>query len=166
MAKAEDIPPIPIPTPEQSAPVVPPVEAAPVVPPAAPAPPAQGYAPATPSYPPAPPAYSPPPAYAAQPYAPQPPRGLSLASLICGIGGVVFSLFSFGFLPAIAAVITGHIAQRRQKYARSLWLPGLITGYVGVGISLLWGIFWVVVIILAIVDGANGGTGINSYSNS
>lgn len=93
--------------------------------------------------PPATPAYAPvgyPPAYQAGYYgAPQPPKGLSTASLITGIVGAFFSLFyGLGLFPAIAAVITGHLARKRQPYARGFWLAGLITGYIGIGISLLW----------------------------
>ena len=121
-----------------AAPVTPP----PPMPPMPPAPPVvDPYAQAAP--PPAPPTYAPagyPPAYQAGYYgAPQPPKGLSIASMILGIVGAFFSLFyGFGLFPAIAAVITGHIARRRQPHARGFWLAGLITGYVGLGISLLW----------------------------
>jgi hypothetical protein len=92
---------------------------------------------------PPPPAYAPvgyPPAYQGAYYAaPQPPKGLAIASLITGIAGAFFSLFyGFGLFPSIAAVITGHIARKRQPYARGLWLAGLITGYVGIAICLLW----------------------------
>ena len=58
--------------------------------------------------------------------------------MICGIAGVLLSFFSAGFLPGIAAVITGHLAAKRQPWAKGLWMTGLITGYVSVAISLLW----------------------------
>ncbi len=133
---------------------VPPIEPTPVVaagptppPPMPPAPPVvDPYAQAVP--PPVPPTYAPAgyapagyaPAYQAGYYgAPQPPKGVSIASMVTGIVGAVFSLFyGFGLFPAIAAVITGHLARKRQPYARGFWLTGLITGYVGLGISLLW----------------------------
>jgi hypothetical protein len=58
---------------------------------------------------------------------------------VTGIVGVFFSFgYGFGLLPSIAAVITGHLARKRQPYARGMWLTGLICGYVGIGISLLW----------------------------
>jgi hypothetical protein len=130
---------------------VPPIEPTPVVSavPVTPPPP-------VPPMPPAPPIVDPyaqaaplPPTYAQAGYqpvyqagyygAPQPPKGLSIASMILGIVGAFFSLFyGFGLFPAIAAVITGHIARRRQPHAKGFWLAGLITGYVGLGISLLW----------------------------
>lgn len=131
MASADDVPPIPTPTPEQAVAVVPPVETSPVPP-----------APIeTPAYAPAPPAGPP------TTYAPAQPRGLSLASMICGIAGVFLSLFSAGFLPSLAAVILGHIASKRQPQARALSLTGLITGYIGLGISILWGVILVIALI-------------------
>ena len=61
--------------------------------------------------------------------------------MILGIGSLLLTLAALGFLPGLAAVITGHIAQKRQPYAKPFWLTGIITGYVGVGISLLTGLF-------------------------
>ena len=141
-----------------------------------PAPPAFPVAPGVPT---APPAYAPAPpppysagqpaagqpaagqpasgqAYAAgQPYVagePVPPRGLALASMITGIAGLVLAFAGVGFLPAVAAVVLGHIAQRKQPYARPFWLTGLITGYVGVAIGLITVAFWIIVIIAGIAS--------------
>ena len=150
-----DVPPIPTPAPEQAATAQQP-----------PVPPVSGYttagdAGATPPPPPyvapTPPAYGAAPAYAT----PGPPQGLSLASLITGIGGVVLSFFSVGLLPSLAAVITGHMASKRQPYAKGLWLTGIITGYVGILFSLIAIAFWVVLIIAAIAAGA----GADSYND-
>jgi hypothetical protein len=120
------------------------------------APPASG---TTPTGFPAPPAYgtAAPDASGAQPYAyaqavAGPPRGLSVASMICGIAGVVFAVLSFGFLPAVAGVVLGHIAKRRQPYARPFWLTGLITGYVGVAIAVLQVGLVIAFIVWGIVD--------------
>ena len=176
MASADEIPPIPTPAPGQAAPadspaappvvppaaepVVPPVESAPTPPTAAAPPPAyvpqqagyeapapaQGYA--TPLYAPAPP-----------PYVDGQPRGLSLASMICGIAGAFLSLFAFGFLPSVAAVILGHIGIRRQPNARALAITGLVTGYIGIAISLIWGLIIVFIVIAAI----SHGNGVGAY---
>ena len=109
-----------------------------------------------------PPAYAgppvPPPATGSTPYSyasgvPGPQRGLSIASMICGIASVVFAPFLFGFLPGVAAVVTGHMAQRRQPEGRPFWLTGLITGYIGIAI----GVVQAVVIIYLIVAGVNSG---------
>jgi Domain of unknown function (DUF4190) len=89
-----------------------------------------------------------PPATVGQPYAYVPaqtrPQGLSIASMICGIAGIFF-----GLLASIAAVILGHIASKRQPYARGLWLTGLITGYVGIGLwVLIIGAYVIVIVIV------------------
>ena len=102
-------------------------------------------APYAPVSPPSPPSYAAPsygPAYQSGYYAaPQPPKGLAIASMVTGIVGVFFSFgYGFGLFPSIAAVITGHFARKRQPYARGMWLAGLICGYVGIGISVLWAI--------------------------
>jgi len=145
----DDIPPIPVPPveapPTAAAPVVPPIEA-PEAPPAA-------AAPAAPVAATVPPAYTAP-AYAAQPAGPV--QGLSIASMVCGIAGIFLSFFWIGFLPALAAVITGHLAQKRQPYAKPFWLTGIITGYVGIAISLVYLLF---VIVIAVV----GFTSYNQY---
>lgn len=89
-----------------------------------------------------------------QPYAPQPAgpaQGLSITSMILGIAGLLLSVVSFGFLPAVAAVITGHLAQRRQPWAKPFWLTGIITGYVGVAIGLVTGLFLVLVIFFPLL---------------
>jgi hypothetical protein len=115
---------------------------------------------ATPVYAPAPPVtyagsgYAPgayPPAYQSGYYAaPQPPKGLAIASLVTGIVGVFFSLFyGLGLFPSIAAIITGHLAQKRQPYAKGFWIAGLVTGYVGLLLSLIGVAILVFIIVLA-----------------
>jgi hypothetical protein len=136
---------------------VPPIEPVPVVAPTAvtpPPPPVDPYAqPASPPPPPYAPAAYPPTSQAGYYGAPQPPKGLAIASLVTGIAGAFFSLFyGLGLFPSIAAVITGHLARKRQPYARGFWLAGLITGYVGLGISVLW---IVGIIIFAVFVAAN-----------
>ena len=144
---------------DQTTPAVPPVPPAPVTPSAASpyAPPADA---AAPSYPTAPPTYTP-----ASPQAPYgqapyvgspagPPRGLSLTSMILGIVGILFG--GFGLLISIAAVITGHLGQRRQPYAKPFWLTGIITGYVGILIGLVVTGFIIFAIVLAATSGSSG----------
>ncbi|WP_422934901.1 DUF4190 domain-containing protein [Sinomonas sp. P47F7] len=67
--------------------------------------------------------------YPAQPYAyaPPEPRGLSIASMVCGIA----SLLGFGvfLLPQVAAVILGHLALSREPAGRGFAIAGLATGY-------------------------------------
>ena len=141
----DDVPPIP-PAPEGGA--IPPIEPVPVA--AAPAAPPPAPLPPIAAPPVAPPAPSGAPAYAPVPAGP--PQGLALAAMITGIGSVLLSFGGIGLLPAIAAVVLGHLAQRRQPYARGLWITGLITGYVALGISLIWGLFVVLAIIAGIAS--------------
>lgn len=68
-----------------------------------------------------------------------------------GIAGLVLTFMALGFLPALAAVIMGHMAQKKQPYARPFWLTGLITGYVGVAFSLIVGVFVVGALILPLI---------------
>ena len=83
--------------------------------------------------------YGAPQPYAYGPYVPQPPKGLSITSMVLGIAGVLFSFcYGSGFLFGVAAVITGHLAVKRQPYAKAFWLTGIITGYATIGIALLW----------------------------
>lgn len=143
------VPPVePAAPPVFSTPAAVPVAAAPPVASAPPGPP-HDQVPPVPTASPDPYASVPP-----QPYAPQPAgpaQGLSITSMILGIAGLLLALVSFGFLPAVAAVITGHLAQRRQPWAKPFWLTGLITGYVGVAIGLVTGLFLVLVILFPLL---------------
>ena len=172
MAKTDDsIPPVPLPPATAKAGAVPPVEPKPkVAKPAAAAtptttkaasttttgaaksaPPANTVAPTTvapaavaPVAPASPaPAPTPQTAYAAAPAAP--PQGLAIASMITGIAGIFLGGF---FLASLAAIITGHMAQKRQPYARAFWLTGLITGYIGIGIAVVVFIFFVLWLVV------------------
>jgi hypothetical protein len=80
-------------------------------------------------------------------YAVAPPKGLSITSMILGIAGVVF--LSLGFLPALGAVITGHLASRSQPYAKGFWMTGLVTGYIGIAISVIFVGFFILVALVA-----------------
>lgn len=140
MAKDDAVPPVPVP-PTGSG--IPPVEPPPAAPPpasAAPEAPAPAAAPA-----PASPYGAPPASYAPAPAGP--PQGLAITSLVCGIGGLLLVWIGLGFLASIAAVVTGHLAQKRQPYARGFWITGLITGYLGILIGLIFGI----IIILSLI---------------
>jgi hypothetical protein len=139
---------------DQSTPPVPPVPPASTTPP-----PASPYAPAAdaaaPAYAAAPPTYTP--GAPQNPYAAGvvgPPRGLSVTSMVLGIVGLLFC--GFGLLISIAAVITGHLAQRRQPYGRPFWLTGLITGYVGILFGLIVTGFIILAIVLAATSGDSG----------
>ena len=113
-------------------------------------------------YAPAPPVVSPP-GPRPSPYAGAPaaqPSTLSVLSLVFGVIGLVLSLFLVGLLPAIAGVILGHIAIKREPHARGMAIAGLVTGYVGVAISVLWALVILVPILLVwLAVGAVGITG-------
>src|SRR5690554_1662067 len=111
-----------------------------------------------------PPADPTPPAAAQQPYGqpaqspyyaapagygqPLPPRGLSIASMVCGIVGLVLSFFLMGFLPALAGVILGHIGMKREPTAKGFSLTGVITGYAGLALSLIVVLFTLAAIFI------------------
>jgi hypothetical protein len=105
--------------------------------------------------------FSPPPAIFAPPPVDQPvpdaaaapSRGLAIAALVCGIVSIPLALL---FLPGVAAVILGHLAQARQPAARAWWLAGLITGYVGIALGLLAVIALVSLAIIATIAASAG----------
>ena len=105
-----------------------PVPPAPPVPP----PPAYTYAP-PPGFPPPPPAY---PVKAKT-------NGLALASMILGIVGITVGLclIFFPVMP-ILAVVFGHLglSQTRTTGApgRGYAIAGLVTGYIGIALAILW----------------------------
>ena len=65
--------------------------------------------------------------------APMPTSGLAIASLICGVIGIVTC-----FLPGIAAVICGHMALKQmaapnaQVTGRGMAVAGLVLGYLSI----------------------------------
>jgi hypothetical protein len=79
--------------------------------------------------------------------------------MVCGIVGIV-GLFAFlGFLPSLAAVIMGHLSARRQPNAKAFWLTGIITGYVGIGLSILTFVLIAIPIIIGLgVVATHGGS--------
>lgn len=90
------------------------------------------------------PPYGAPGAYAAggYAYAPVPANNtLALVSLILGIAG----LFVIPFVGSIGAVITGHMGRKqireRGEGGDGMAIGGLITGYLGIAIYLLLGVF-------------------------
>lgn len=83
------------------------------------------------------------------PGAPQKAPVLSIISMIAGIVGLLTAFFGFGILFAIAAVVLGHLGQKKDPaQAKGFWVTGLITGYLGVVANLA------VIIISVIVLGA------------
>jgi len=69
---------------------------------------------------------------------------MAISSLVLGILGVVLLVICIGPLCAIPAIICGHIAYSRIKRSagaltgEGMALAGLITGYIGIAIGLVW----------------------------
>ena len=76
---------------------------------------------------------------------PPEPKGLSIASLCCGIAAFVG--LGFFLLPQLAAVILGHLALRREPAGRGMAIAGLVMGYVGIALTLL--VFVIIAVGLA-----------------
>jgi hypothetical protein len=79
------------------------------------------------------------------------PKGLSIASLCCGIA--VYLGFGVFILPQLAAVILGHMAMRREPSGRGLAIAGLVMGYLGLVLTVL---AIVGLTVLASVAGTSG----------
>jgi hypothetical protein len=119
-------------------------------------------APSQPSYPAAPAAGSGSP-YAA-PYQPgqggAPKKGLAITSMVLGIVSVVLflPLWFLTFFTGLAALITGVLARKRNPEAKGFALAGIITGVVGLLLSLIFGIIFIAAIATAINTGEINGT--------
>ncbi len=78
-----------------------------------------------------------------------PSQGLAIASLVCGILGLIGCCMWFISLPAaLAAIVTGHLANSKIKAdpqrftGKGMARTGLITGYLGVICSIIAAFFW------------------------
>lgn len=87
------------------------------------------------------------PSYAAAGQAPS--QGLAIASLVCGILGLIGCCMWFISLPAaLAAIVTGHLANSKIKAdpqrftGKGMARTGLITGYLGAICSIIAAFFW------------------------
>jgi hypothetical protein len=78
---------------------------------------------------------------------PPEPKGLSIASMCCGIAAFVG--LGFFLLPQLAAVILGHMALKREPAGRGMAIAGLVMGYAGIALAIL-------VIVLVVVGLAIG----------
>ncbi|MEE9097697.1 DUF4190 domain-containing protein [Pseudarthrobacter phenanthrenivorans] len=86
-----------------------------------------------------------------QPYYGRPePKTLSIASMVCGIASVIMGWL---VLPQVAAIITGHLALRREPSGRGMSISGLVLGYLCL---LGYGALWLLLIIGLAVAGTSG----------
>jgi Domain of unknown function (DUF4190)/Domain of unknown function (DUF1707) len=94
---------------------------------------------------------APPPGYAPMPYPARPTNQLAIAALVCGCAQLFFSV-----LTGIPAVILGHIARRQIRETGEngdgMALAGLILGYVGIGLSVIFAVILILFIIAAVHD--------------
>lgn len=100
-----------------------------------------------------------PPGNPAQPYAAptRPTSGLALASMICGIVGILAAPLAFTILIPllipIAAVVLGHLSlsqlkKRRDLGGKGMAIAGLIMGYVPIGMGLAVAAMMIVSLVL------------------
>ena len=68
--------------------------------------------------------------------------------MVLGIAGIVLGL---GLILGIAAVITGHMASKREPHAKGFWTTGLITGYVGIALGILLGLILIASVLLPLI---------------
>jgi Domain of unknown function (DUF4190) len=72
---------------------------------------------------------------------PAEPKTLSIASMVCGIASVIMG---FLLLPQVAAIVTGHMALKREPSGRGMSITGLVLGYLCL---LGYGALWLLAII-------------------
>lgn len=75
--------------------------------------------------------------------------------MVCGIASVIMGWL---LLPQLAAIITGHLALRREPSGKGMSISGLVLGYLCL---LGYGAIWLLLIIgltVASTTGSNSGT--------
>ena len=94
---------------------------------------------------------APPPGYAPMPYPARPTNQLAIAALVCGCAQLFFWVFT-----GIPAVILGHIARRQIRETGEngdgMALTGLILGYVGIGLSVILAVIFILIVVAAVHD--------------
>lgn len=80
------------------------------------------------------------PAVAPHPAAPATAQTLSVLGLVFGVVGVLASFAAVGLVFALVGVILSNLGLRREPAGRSMAIAGLACGYIGLGISVIWGI--------------------------
>tara|TARA_B100000029_G_scaffold516415_1_gene629648 strand:- start:4582 stop:4851 length:270 start_codon:yes stop_codon:yes gene_type:complete len=74
-------------------------------------------------------------------------QGMAVGSMVCGIVGLVLSFVIWGIILGIIAVILGHIHNSNIKKQPDLYtgggmaVAGLVTGYISIGLVLLFILF-------------------------
>ena len=83
-------------------------------------------------------------------------KGLSIASLCCGIAAFVG--LGFFLLPQLAAVILGPLALRREPSGKGMAIAGLVLGYLGIALALLF----IVIIAVGLAIGSSSYRGVGA----
>jgi hypothetical protein len=66
-------------------------------------------------------------------------RGLSIASVVCGMVGVLAGIFVIWGVPlSLAAVVLAVVARFLERRAGGLWIIGLVSGVMGILMAVLW----------------------------
>lgn len=91
----------------------------------------------------------------------QPANGLAIASMVCGIASVPLTCtYGFGIIPAILAVVFGHIARGQLRRGKGggegMALAGLILGYIMVALAIIFIALIIVGITVASTQAKNG----------
>ncbi|MDT0194901.1 DUF4190 domain-containing protein [Arthrobacter sp. AB6] len=81
------------------------------------------------------------------------PKTLSIASMVCGIASVIMGWI---LLPQVAAIITGHMALKREPAGRGMSIAGLVLGYLCL---LGYGALWLLAIIGLTIASTTSGSG-------
>ena len=74
---------------------------------------------------------------------PEPPKGLAIASMVCGIASVICCYG--GTLVGLVAVILGAVSLAKKNGGKGMAIAGIITGVVGL-------LFWLVFIVVMLVS--------------
>ena len=91
---------------------------------------------------------------------PPEPKGLSIASLCCGIAAFVG--LGFFLLPQLAAVILGHMALKREPSGKGMAIAGLVMGYVAIALTVLV----IVLIVVGLAIGSSTYRGVRGLGSS
>jgi GYF domain 2/Domain of unknown function (DUF4190) len=90
---------------------------------------------------------------------PQVSDGLGIASMVCGILAVLaICAYGFSIFPGIAAIICGHKSRKNMLDLNppgntAFSTAGLIMGYIGTGLGLIFGIAMIIAVIAAVGAG-------------
>jgi hypothetical protein len=90
--------------------------------------------------------------FGAQPFGARPTNGMAIAALICGVCQVFF-----WFLAGIPAIVLGHMARKQIRQTGEqgdgMALAGMILGYIGLALTVLFVILLVIIAVAATHSG-------------